>query len=101
MRLGDLDLDDGVKDHSFPVTNIVESTILHPKYKADPPVNDIAVIKMKDRVKITGNKHFIFLTFNTSLPSDFSARMHSESYASVVQNFWDYNIFFPLQNCIK
>lgn len=93
MRLRDLDLDDGMEDGAFPVTKDVESNIPHPKYKAGPLVNDIAVIKMKDRVKITGNKHFLFLTFNTSLPSDFSARMHSESYASVVQNIWDYNIF--------
>lgn len=92
MRLGDLDLDDGMDDKAFPVTRDVESKIPHPSYKTQPFVNDIAVIKMKDRVNITGNKHFIFLTLNSSLPSDFTARMHS--YVSVVQNFWDYNIFY-------
>lgn len=59
MRLGDLNLEDGVVDGAIPVNKDVESSILHPQYKADPPVNDIAVIKMKDRVNITGNKNFI------------------------------------------
>lgn len=100
MRLGDLDLDDGVKDNALHVTIDVESRIprIHPKYIADPPVNDIAVIKMKDRVNITGNKKY-FLNLNTSLLSEFSAHMHS--YASVVQNFWDYNIFFHCKTALN
>lgn len=59
MRLGDLNLEDGGEDGAFPVNMDVESSILHPKYKADPLVNDIAVIKMKGRVNITGNTNFM------------------------------------------
>lgn len=56
MRLGELELEDGVKGDA---DKEVESSVCHPEYKDGRFVNDIAVIKMKNSVNFNGNELFL------------------------------------------
>lgn len=50
VKLGDLNLNDAVSDGATPVTMEVSETIVHPKYYDNPIINDIALIRMKNKV---------------------------------------------------
>ena len=59
-RLGDLDLDDNVEDGATPTDYEVEKLIPHPGYKNSEYVNDIAIVRLKNRVTFTGKFEFTF-----------------------------------------
>lgn len=53
-RLGEINLDPAVDDGVKPADYEVASWVAHPKYTLDPPVNDIAVVRLKKDVTLTG-----------------------------------------------
>lgn len=59
VRLGDLDLEDGVNDGASPVDMEVESAMPHSEYKSSEKVNDIAIVKLRGRVQFTGNNPYL------------------------------------------
>lgn len=52
-RVGDLHLDNTVKDDASPVDINVDRIIPHPQYQATPIANDIALLHLKDPVIFT------------------------------------------------
>uniref|UniRef100_A0A1B6GZ11 Peptidase S1 domain-containing protein n=1 Tax=Cuerna arida TaxID=1464854 RepID=A0A1B6GZ11_9HEMI len=53
VRLGDLDLNDAVVDGASPLDVRVENTIMHEHYDRVTRLNDIAIIKIKEKVQFT------------------------------------------------
>lgn len=60
MRLGELDLDAVVDDGAAPIDVPIESSLPHERYNAQILVNDIALLKLKNRVTFT-SEWFIML----------------------------------------
>ena len=54
VRLGDLDLNATVKDGATPKEVGINQTIIHPKYSIQKIVNDIALVRLQEPVKFTG-----------------------------------------------
>lgn len=52
-RLGDLDLNDNVKDDATPTDYEVDTWIPHPQYTTSEKVNDIAIVRLKNKVTFT------------------------------------------------
>ena len=61
VRLGDLNLDDSVVDGATPIDMPIEEIIVHPEFATRPPVNDIALIKLKSPVEYTSKLYFYTL----------------------------------------
>lgn len=54
VRVGDLDLDDDVKDGASPLDILVDQVIFHAQYDNDKRLNDIGLLKLMQKVKFTG-----------------------------------------------
>ena len=54
VRLGDVNLNETVKDGATPLDVPVESTLLHERYTSSPITNDVALVKLKYPVQYTG-----------------------------------------------
>lgn len=54
VRLGDLDLNPNVNDGAIPQDFKVEKINIHEQYDNRKKINDIGLIKMKDKVTFTG-----------------------------------------------
>lgn len=61
MRLGDLDLDNKVKDGASPIEVPVTRVITHERYNTKQFVNDIALLKLKNTVNFNGKFNFKFI----------------------------------------
>lgn len=53
VRLGDVNLNDTVKDGATPLDVPIESTLIHEKYTSSPITNDVALVKLRYAVKYT------------------------------------------------
>lgn len=53
--MGDLDLDDDVKDGATPLDILVDQVIFHAQYDSKKRLNDIGLLKLKEKVTFTGN----------------------------------------------
>lgn len=52
--MGDLDLDDDVKDGATPLDILVDQVIFHARYDNDKRLNDIGLLKLMQKVTFTG-----------------------------------------------
>jgi len=51
VRLGDLDLEDGVSDGASPVDVDVDRATPHPAYRSSAKTDDIAVVRLRSTVR--------------------------------------------------
>lgn len=65
VRLGDLNLDETVADGATPIDVPIEEVLVHPNFTVRPPVNDIALLRLKNPVEFTEQIHPVCL-FNQS-----------------------------------
>jgi len=55
VRLGDLDINNTIRDNATPIDVPIKEIIAHPKYTPAPSIaNDIALIRLKNTVQFTG-----------------------------------------------
>lgn len=54
VRLGDVELDDTINDGAVPQKINITKTYIHPSYRADSKVNDIALLQLERSVNYTG-----------------------------------------------
>lgn len=63
VRLGDLNLNDSIDDGATPIDVPVGEVIVHPKFRAKPLTNDIALIRLNHSVTFTGKRTDVAYTF--------------------------------------
>ncbi|KAL6978206.1 Transmembrane protease serine 2 [Sarracenia purpurea var. burkii] len=63
VRLGDLNLNDSIDDGATPIDVPVGEVIVHPKFRAKPLTNDIALIRLNHSVTFTGKRNDVAYTF--------------------------------------